>query len=274
MPIFKVKRTEEMSINRPKFYPLDVENLKLAAYQRVLRISKVVAYAENFDPDIFGIILVSHRDGEYWIVDGQHRIEVAKRKGIKSVWCQVLEGLTYEEEALKFYTINHAKSRLNANHKFHALVEAREENVMEIMDALNHYHFTYSKEGCEIENDCINAVGSIRKIHKDLGQTGLMLILEILRKAWNGDKTSLRAEMIKGVKTFVTNYEFDKDFLISVLEGDTPKGIIDRARAYTNNIRRPSDGCCFHIAKTIRDMYEDAAIRTKGKVGVCTCKIA
>jgi hypothetical protein len=70
---------------------------------------------------------------------------------------------------------------------------------------------------------------------------------------------------------FNSNYTYDKDFLIKVLETDTPKGISDKARSYTNNIRRPSDGACFHIAKTICDMYEELAIKTKGKVELPRC---
>lgn len=269
----KTKDSEGVKTITPTFYPIDVCELHLAPYQRGLKQGRVKAYADRYNPNIFGIILVSHRDGAYWIVDGQHRVEVAKIKGIKTVWCQVLEGLTYEQEAEHFYEINDSKSRLNANHKFHSKVEARDREAIDIVTALEKYLFKYSKEGNEHENNVINAVGSLRLIYKNSGKEGLCLILEILRKAWNGDYTSLKSEIIKGLNTFVINYTYDKDFLIKVLEKDTPKGISDRARAYTNNIRRPSDGACFHIAKTIRDMYEDAAIQTKGKVEPPRCCI-
>lgn len=274
MAILKKTKTKSgAKVITPTFYPIDVQELQLAPYQRELNQGRVKRYADRYNPNIFGIILVSHRDGFYWIVDGQHRVEVAKLMGISTVWCQVLEGLTYEQEAEHFYEINHNKSRLNANHKFHSKVEAKDKSATAIVRSLNKYLFTYSKEGNRHENNVINAVGSLQLIYKNSGEVGLCIILEILRKAWNGDYTSLKAEIIKGVNTFVTNYTYDKDFLIQVLEKDTPKGISDRARAYTNNIRRPSDGACFHIAKTIRDMYEDAAIQTKGKVELPHCCI-
>ena len=257
----------------PVFYPLKVEELRLAPYQREIRQSRVKSYVDKYNPNIFGIILVSHRNDEYYIVDGQHRVEVAKLLGIKTVWCQVLEGLTYEQESEHFYQINDSKSRLNANHKFHSKVEAKDVEAIEIVQALEKYRFIYSKEGNEHGDNIINAVGTLQQIYRNSGKDGLCLILEILRKAWNGDQNSLKAEIIKGLYTFVSNYIYDKNFLIKVLESDTPKGISDRARAYTNNIRRPSDGACFHIAKTIRDLYEQKAIMAKN-VAFPMCKIS
>ena len=282
MKMFTKKDSERVKALTPTFYPLDVKDLKLARYQRDLKKSRSKKYADHYDPDIFGIILVSFRDGFYWIIDGQHRVEAAKMKGIKSVLCQVLTGLTYEQEADKFYKINDSRSQLNANHKFNALVEQKDSAALKIVEALRRYNLTFSKEGNDLSDNCVNAVSSLRRIYsngeRDEGSNGydaLCFVLEILKKVWNGGRDSLRAEMLKGLDTFIRNYTYDKDFLIKVLELDTPKGIIDRARANTNNIARPSrsDGTCFHIAKTIRDMYDDLAIKTKG-VATCSYKVA
>lgn len=260
---------------KPDFLPLEVKDLKLAPYQRGLRQSRVKAYADRYNPNIFGVILVSFRDGQYWIVDGQHRVEVAKLLGINTVWCQVLSGLTYEEEAEHFYEINDSKSRLNANHKFHSKVEAKDRTALDIVRALNKYGFTYSKEGTEVGSDnCIKAVSSLQKIYNKQGYNGLCTVLDILRRAWNGDKTSLKAEIIKGLNTFVVNYEYDRDFLVKVLERHTPKSISDKARAFVENVYHPSEGGCFHIAQTIRNLYDNVAVRTKGKQSVCAVKIS
>lgn len=269
----KAKEEENVRTVTPMFYPLPVDQLFLAPYQRGVRQSKVKLYADRYNPNIFGIILVSHRDGKYWIVDGQHRVEVAKLKGIKHVWCQVLEGLTYEQEAQHFYEINDSKSRLNANHKFHSKVEARDEQALNIVKALMRFGFGYSKEGNSHENGIINAVGTLQIIYNRLGYDNLCKLLEVIKKAWNGDYRSLSAEMLKGINTFMTNYTYDEKFLIKVLESDTPNGISDRARSYTRNVKSPKDGTCFHIAKTIRDMYEELSIKTKAAVAPCVCKV-
>ena len=267
----KQKKKKDTLVITPTFYPINVDNLYLAPYQRGIVQARVKVYADNYNPNIFGIILVSHRDGKYYVVDGQHRVEVAKLLGIKTVWCQVLEGLTYTQEAEHFYEINHNKTRLNANQKFHSKVEAKDSDALNIVRAFTKYRFSYSKEGNESKDNVISAIGSLTLIYRRSGYNELCILLEILRRAWNGDHSSLKAEIIKGLDTFISNYTYDKDFLIKVLETDTPKGISDKARSYTNNIRRPSDGACFHIAKTIRDMYEELAIKTKGKIELPRC---
>lgn len=273
MGILNRQKMERVKVLKPTFFPINVEELKLAPYQRDLKNSKVKNYAERYNPNIFGVILVSHRNGEYWIVDGQHRVAVAKLLGIKSVYCQVLEGLSYEQEAEHFYEINHNKSRLNANHKFHAKVESKDKSALDIVKALNKYGYTYSKEGTDQNDNSIRSIGSIQKIYQRHGYDGLCEVLDILRKTWNGDYTSLKAEMIKGINTFVVNYEFDKDFLISVLSRYTPKGIMDKSRAFVENISRPCDGACFHIAQTVRNLYDNMALNTKGSISLCNYRI-
>lgn len=270
MGIFTKVTNKEVKYEKPNFLPLEVKDLKLAAYQRGLRRSRVQRYADRYNPNIFGIILVSFRDDEYWIVDGQHRVEVAKLLGINTVWCQVLYGLTYEQEAEHFYQINDSKSRLNANHKFHSRIEAKDGQCLAILNSLQKYGFTYSKEGSEHTPNCINAVVSLQLIYRQNGVDGLNLVLEILRKAWNGDVSSLKAEIIKGLNTFITTYTFDKGFLIKVLEKNPPTKISNCASRYIGDARRPSDGVCFHIAKTIRDIYDEAALKSQKTFKVCT----
>lgn len=257
---------------QPTFYPLNVDDLHLADYQRGLKKSRSKRMAEQYDPDIFGIVLVSYREGKYWIVDGQHRVECCRMRGIKTVLCQVLEGLTYEEEASKFYEVNNSRVRLTANHKFNARVERKDADALSIVRALNRYKFTYAKEMSDQGDNCVRAVGTLEKIYKESGYSGLCEVLEILRKAWNGDSKSLMAEIIRGLNTFVSNYDYDKRFLIRALESNTPWGISNRAKGSVNNLSRPDRGVCFHIAKTIRDLYEDYAITSKTKIKPCTLK--
>ncbi len=266
-------KRNDLASAQPKFYPIDVDNLHLADYQRGLRKARAKKLAERYDPDIFGIVLVSFRDGKYWVVDGQHRVECCRIRGIKTVWCQVLEGLTYEEEAAKFFEVNDSRVRLTANHKFNAKVEGKDKKALDIVKALDKYGFTYAKEATDQGDNCIRTIGTLQKIYDRHGYIGLCEVLDILRRAWNGDVRSLKAEIIRGLNTFIINYDYDKHFLIKVLESDTPWGISNRARSTTNNLNRPDcSSVCFHIAKTIRELYEEAAIKNKIRVKPCVLK--
>ena len=54
-------------------------------YQSPVKESHVKDIVKNFNTEATGIITVSHRDGKYHVTDGQHRVEVYKRMGIKYI---------------------------------------------------------------------------------------------------------------------------------------------------------------------------------------------
>ena len=268
MGLFTPKKT------KLEFQNLSIEELKLAPYQRMLKRKRIEQYAREFDPDIFGIILVSYRDDQYWIVDGQHRVEVAKLVGKSTVTCQVIYGLTYEQEAEKFHKINDRKVRLNANHKFHAKVESKDEAALDVISILRKHGFGYSKEGGTALNDTIICVGSLQKIYKTRGYDALDEVIGIVKGAWLGEKESLRGYMIKGVNTFVSNYDYDRKTLIKALSRFEAKEIQRRALSYMEGSPRLDNGSCPAIAKVIRDIYDDEVMNKKLSVKPCKLKIA
>ena len=256
-----VSKTKTASTQRPRYQSLSVSLLKLADYQRGLLRNKVSNYVANYDPMIFGTVLVSYRDQEYWIIDGQHRVEAAKQLGIKTVWCQIIEGLSYEQEAEEFYKINTHRTPLNCNQKFHALVEGKDKSAIDIVKILSNNDLRYSRKGNEFVDNCITAIGSVQIIYQRHGGDRLDDVLHVIKQAWNGDYMSLRAEILKGVNTFIQNYTCDHECLVKVLESIEPLSLITQARATVANKRLSrSDGTCFHIAKTIRDLYEEYAV--------------
>ena len=85
-------RTEEKRVPEPMLKRIPIDSLKFAGYQRELKQSKVNKIAKNFMPDIVGIGLVSFRDGEFWCLDAQHRIEAMKNSVIKRLFVRFLRG--------------------------------------------------------------------------------------------------------------------------------------------------------------------------------------
>lgn len=80
--------------------------------QRPLRVDHVDRMLRNFDPDKLGVMVVSKRDGVFWILDGQHRrqVMIGVGWGDQQAFCEIYEGLTIPEEAEIFLGRNH---RLN-----------------------------------------------------------------------------------------------------------------------------------------------------------------
>lgn len=89
---------------------LPLEALRIDKYQRPPSLSRIKKYAKDFDPIKAGTILVSKRkNGNYYIIDGQHRYLAMKMLGLKRVVCLIHEGMTYEQEAEMFYHVNDIK---------------------------------------------------------------------------------------------------------------------------------------------------------------------
>lgn len=101
---------------------IPLSNIKFAEYQREIKPSKINKIVKNFVPDIMGVGLVSFRGGEFWGIDAQHRIEALKKLGYTEILCQVLTGLTYEQECYRFVLLNTGRTQLTANQVFHGRV--------------------------------------------------------------------------------------------------------------------------------------------------------
>ncbi len=76
-------------------------------YARELDEAWVETIVSGWDPDLFRNPLVSRRsDGSLWVVDGQHRVETAKRLGFDSVHAIVIPIVDVQKEAYLFVTHN------------------------------------------------------------------------------------------------------------------------------------------------------------------------
>lgn len=69
--------------------------------QREFRKPHAEKFAADFDLEALGFPVVNIRDGHYWIVDGQHRVEALKMMGWadQQIQCECYEGMTEAEEA-------------------------------------------------------------------------------------------------------------------------------------------------------------------------------
>lgn len=267
MKLFNKK--EEKRVPEPMIKRVAIDNLKFGAYQRELKQSKVNKIARNFMPDIVGIGLVSFRDGEFWCLDAQHRVEAMKKLGYKEMVCQVLTGLTYEDECLRFNILNTGRTQLTANQVFHCRVEGKEKEALELVDLFRKYRFGYNKN-CSMKFDnVIGAVSRFVKIQKTQGNEMVERILKILRSAWYGDKNSLASAIISGLATFFSeNSDIDDKVLIKALEKVMPTMLVASANNYVKcDLLRPgrSDSACYHIAKIISQYYDVERNKSKRK---------
>ncbi|WP_336670696.1 DUF6551 family protein [Tsukamurella sp. USMM236] len=81
--------------------------------QRPLDQAWVDKLTKDFNPDVMGMLHVSHRDGWYYVVDGQHRRAAAIQwlGSDQSVQCHIYENLTSADEANLFLKLNSTKNQ-------------------------------------------------------------------------------------------------------------------------------------------------------------------
>lgn len=205
---------------------INVRDLMLGDYQRSIRTSWIKDKAQNFEAGLLGTITVSQRNGQYYIVDGQHRTILARKNGMNELMALVYEGLKYEEEAELFYKLNTAINRATPLDAFNAKVEARDKDAVEIKNIVESVGFVV--RGGSIKN-YVSAIGEVQRIHKKYGAFHLSQLLSAIKQAWDGEPYSLNNYMLRGLSEFIKIYENEDDFSIKTLVNQLSK--VDPKRA-------------------------------------------
>lgn len=183
--------------------------------QRELNTNRVNQMAANFDPEMIGNPVVNNREGHYYIIDGQHRIETLKAVGWgdQSVHCWTYEGLTEEQEADRFLKLSDTLT-IDSFAKFKVGVTAGRDEECEINRVVLANGMCVSKDALP---GAIGAVGTLRRVYSRTDSTTLARTLRICYKSF-GD-AGLDAAVIDGIGLLCGRYngELPEDTAISKL---------------------------------------------------------
>jgi hypothetical protein len=178
--------------------------VKMDKYQRTTKNRQVKNIAANFDEAWLGIPIVSFRGGEYYLLDGNHRIAALRKENYTHTKFIVLTGLTYEQEAKYFLSQNKNSSPLSKSNLFNAGLEAKDEmcvNIDKIARANG-----YKINGSQRDGDAITAIFALEIVAVVYGYDVLNDTLSLLRKTWDGVKNATNREFIVGVAEFVNRF--------------------------------------------------------------------
>jgi len=119
---------------------IDIRFLKVdQRYQRDTESRRSQALIERIAGEFrwarFGVASVVRQGDVYFVVDGQHRVEAARRAGMKDVPCIILPYETVKEAAAAFVAINRDRVVVTALHLFHAELAAGSEEAAGIARA-------------------------------------------------------------------------------------------------------------------------------------------
>lgn len=213
-------------------------------YQRPVDPNHVKEIIDNFDPLYLDEIIVSFRDGNYYVIDGQNRIAAFKHMNRGRdclVNCKVFRGLTYEQEADMFCHLDSIKKKLRYCDSIRARAESKNDPVVVgISDILATYglKWSYSGSGGTTANT-MKASKVLVDSYEALGPQMFDLVIRLLTRTWGGHRESMAAPFIKGLSLFVKVYIYDADeeVFIKKLRTITPAEVKSLARAEISSPR-------------------------------------
>jgi hypothetical protein len=204
--------------------------------QRELNESWVEHLALEFDPDQLGLPVLNERDGNFYVLDGQHRIAAAKQyfsgDTTQQIQCRVYQGLTEADEAEYFLRLNDVKA-VAALPKFRAAVHAGRETEADIDRIVRALDLKITKDKVD---GGISAVGTLKKVYTRSGPATFSRTLRIIRDAYG--TPGFQSPVIDGVGLLCQRYNGDLDDSQAVEALAKMHGGVNGLLGKAENIRR------------------------------------
>lgn len=240
----RAARLHWVPLGKTKVSPLAQRELKQA------RVDRIVA---TLDLEQIGTPTVNLRDGSYYIIDGQHRIEALRQFGLEAdqqIQCWSYEGLSEEEEAEKFLKLNDTLA-VNAFSKFRVGVQAGRPTETDIDRVVR-------AQGLRVSTDegdgAIRAVGTLTRIYNRAGAAVLARTLRIIRDAY-GDP-GLEAGVIDGIGLLCQRYNGDLNDVDAVTRLAKAHGGVNGLLGSAEQLRRKTGNQRGHcVAAAAVDIY-------------------
>lgn len=202
---------------------LRMGDLVMDRYQRPVDLGLVRKISRSFRPELCNVLVVNRRlDGTLACIDGQHRGKgMIAGTGPDTRWpCQMHYGLTYEQEAALFVALNKERRPMSVVDAFHAAVEAREPEAMEIVAILERigYGLRTANGTGRSERGQIQAIGAVVTVYRRYRPGMLELTLGTIHGAF-GSKPAPNSGSILGCATFLSRYsdKYDAGRLLDVM---------------------------------------------------------
>lgn len=230
--------------------------------QRVLAPYWVKTRIPLFDVEQLGCIVVNRRaNGNLYIVDGQHRVELLRAVGWgdQEVHAEVFSNLDQAGEAELFLARNDRKA-VRLIDKFRVSITAGNREAIDINKIVLAHGLMISDQA---KDGHVVAVNALERVYRGAGiaspKAGPAALSNALRtcvQAWGKQASSLNGQVVQGLGLVFLRYnsKVDQPSLIkklSPLSGGAP-GLLGRGRAIQELRGRPIHHC---IASIVVDVY-------------------
>ncbi len=180
--------------------------------QRDLNQARVDRLAADFDLEQIGTPTVNDRDGSFFILDGQHRIEALRQIGYgdQQVQCWTYVDLDDQEMAEKFDRLNDVLA-VHGFDRFRIRVNAGRPVETDIDRIVRANGLVVSRDSLA---GAVSAVGTLGRVYSRGGAKVLGRSLRIVRDAF-GDP-GLEAPVIDGIGLLCQRYNGELDDAVAV----------------------------------------------------------
>lgn len=221
--------------------------------QREFRKAHGDRLAAELDLDKLGFPIINHRDGNYWVLDGQHRLYALKSFGFDDTYtidCEVYEDLN-DAEMAEIFLGRDARRAISPYDKFHVSCTAgrqRESDVRRTVEANG------LKIGRGKEDHTIGAIGTLCKVYDRSGPVVLGQTVRVLKNAFSGDPRSFTPELIEGVGLVFNRYngKTNEKEMAARLAATSVRRVLHRVESLRERTGNQKSQC---VAATVVDIY-------------------
>lgn len=196
--------------------------------------AKINKIKREFDPDQVKPVVVSFRDGKYYVIDGQHTslaiYELNGSDGGSLIYCDVREGLTYQQEAKLFYDLNTNSQPVSSADKIWALVVAGDSAAVEFYNLIERCGYTFGRR----TGSSIRPIDTCWRIfNSSAGAERIEAILSLIHDTWPDDASAVSTSMVNGLNVLYEHNgdELNRTRFVRTFSAISPKSIIDDARS-------------------------------------------
>ena len=196
--------------------------------------------AEMFNPLAFGAIIVGEReDGSLWIVDGLQRTRGAmqSKENITHGPAMVFKSTGREMEAEIFRYLNEFRKPVGPLDVFRAALQSKADFAVSIDKTIKGRGFriaSRAQAGKALAWPTIQAIQTVRFIHRKGGAELLDATLGLIVECWDGEVETLQSPALRGVSHLCDQFgvTLEPDRMKRRLGGMTMSDLIDKAKTY------------------------------------------
>lgn len=251
------KQPDSRTRRASKVHPVPIGKMRIPpalVTQRPFRKAHGDELAANLDLNKLGFPIVNHRDGNFWVLDGQHRIYALRENGFGNdvLDCEVYENLTDAEMADIFLGRDDRKA-VDPFSRFHIACTAGRKRESDIRRTVETQGLKVSKSRGE---DCVGAVSALGRVYDRDGAVVLGQALRTTRNAYAGDPDAFDSNVIDGVALVFNRYngQINEKDLASRLSQSAHgvRGLLRKAEATKVRTGNQKVQC---VAATVVEIY-------------------